>query len=431
MEQNIENKNQLLGDLYALRAGMSAISVEKDKLDVSENKYKNVLGNVQKARDEYEKYDYDIQRVQRGLNYCNSQLPRGYSFVQTFGKTKSKGKSSYSKSNRRSKAKANIFEILAYMIIPSIFGIIAAALPWFFYFFTSGSYESDKRMQYSFADSYYRKYIIASAWIFGVIFIFGLIVSIFKVLTNNIGEKKEQKARIKDTEDSIKALKGELSGYLLRKNEAKKGYDKSSAIASQRKAAFEKDKAVLAKLSQAMYERLVAQFKSVLDIRDWKYIDLIIFYFESGRADTLKEALQQVDRRVQTDEIVKEIRIAGQNISATIRMSMNELRGDLNKSFAKLSVQLAEQHREKMVALDGINSNIAKTNESIEKLQIANEKNAESLEKLSSATNLNNALLAKINCDSLTLMSDVDYMIYSAPKASENNTNYTFNVNLK
>ena len=112
-------------------------------------------------------------------------------------------------------------------------------------------------------------------------------------------------------------------------------------------------------------------------------------------------------------------------------MSMNELRGDLNKSFAKLSVQLAEQHREKMVALDGINSNIAKTNESIEKLQIANEKNAESLEKLSSATNLNNALLAKINCDSLTLMSDVDYMIYSAPKASENNTNYTFNVNLK
>lgn len=65
--------------MYALRAGMSAISVEKDKLDVSENKYKNVLGDVQKARDEYEKYDYDIQRVQRGLNYCNSQLPRGYS----------------------------------------------------------------------------------------------------------------------------------------------------------------------------------------------------------------------------------------------------------------------------------------------------------------------------------------------------------------
>ena len=70
---------KLLGDLYALRAGMSAISVEKDKLDVSENKYKNVLGDVQKARGEYEKYDYDIQRVLKNLNYYNSRLPRGYS----------------------------------------------------------------------------------------------------------------------------------------------------------------------------------------------------------------------------------------------------------------------------------------------------------------------------------------------------------------
>ena len=88
MEQYIENKNQLLGDLYALRAGMSAISVEKDKLDVSEKKYKNVLGNVQKARDKYEKYDYDIQRVLKNLNYYNSRLPRGYSMS---AKTQSKG----------------------------------------------------------------------------------------------------------------------------------------------------------------------------------------------------------------------------------------------------------------------------------------------------------------------------------------------------
>lgn len=424
MEQNIENKNQLIVDLYALRAGMSAISVEKDKLDVSENKYKNVLGDVQKARGEYEKYDYDIQRVLKNLDYYYSRLPRGYSMSD---KTQSKDKGSDSKRNRRSKAKANVLKILTHTIFPSIFGIIAAAGLWLFYFLL-GHYEEDKK----FATSNYKKgYIIASICVFGVIFIISLIASIFKVLTNNIGGKKKEKAQIKDTVDSIKVLTGELDGYLLRQSDAKKEYEQCRSVAAKHESAFKKEKAVLAKLSQAMHERLVAQFKSVLDIRDWKYIDLIIFYFESGRADTLKEALQQVDRRVQTDEIVKEIRIAGQNISATIRMSMNELRGDLNKSFAKLSVQLAEQHREKMVALDGINSNIAKTNESIEKLQIANEKNAESLEKLSSATNLNNALLAKINCDSLTLMSDVDYMIYSAPKTSENNTNYTFNVNLK
>lgn len=75
---NTEQKNQMLGDLYALRAGMSTISVEKDKLDQSESVYKEALDKVDRERVEYEKHDYDIDRVYRGLSYCNSQLPRGY-----------------------------------------------------------------------------------------------------------------------------------------------------------------------------------------------------------------------------------------------------------------------------------------------------------------------------------------------------------------
>lgn len=39
---------------------------------------------------------------------------------------------------------------------------------------------------------------------------------------------------------------------------------------------YEKVKSVSTKLSQEMYNALVAQFKSVLDIRDWEHIDLII-----------------------------------------------------------------------------------------------------------------------------------------------------------
>ena len=114
-------------------------------------------------------------------------------------------------------------------------------------------------------------------------------------------------------------------------------------------------------------------------------------------------------------------------------MSMNELRGDLNKSFAKLSVQLADQHREQMSALSNISGNIEKTNESLAKLQQTSEKNGESIEKLTSAAYLNNALLTKISYDSLSLMSDVDYMVYSANKGGDvnNNTSYTLNVNVK
>lgn len=181
-----------------------------------------------------------------------------------------------------------------------------------------------------------------------------------------------------------------------------------------------------------MYNALVAQFKSVLDIRDWEHIDLIIFNFETGRADTLKEALQQVDRRVQTDEIIEAIESAGSSIAATINVTMRELRSDLNKSFNRLSEQLAIQHAEQMTALGNINRNIERTNESIAKLQSATENNGKTLENISSAANLNNALIAKIGYDSMSLMDDVNYMVFTAPKdGGTSNTSYTLNVNVK
>ena len=423
-----EQKNQMLADLYTLRAGMSAISIEKDKLDKSESVYKEALNDVDRERIEYEKNDSAIARVNRGISYCSSQLPRGYLAAENDKERRNKIKS-YGKKYRKGMAKWDAFEIFIHTLIAGAIGLVLAAAPWFFYFVTSGAYDSDKSQQPTFENSYYKDYIYVSIGIFAIILIIGLIVSTIRV----VGVKKETKTNIKNTEKSIRELKNELASYQLEKNASKKVLDKYVAIANEKRAVFEKERTRLTKLSQDMYDRLVAQFKTVLDIRDWQHIDLVIFYFETGRADTLKEALQQVDRKVQTDEIIEAIETAGQNISSTIRMSMNELRGDLNRSFAKLSVQVADQHREQMSALSNISGNIEKTNESLAKLQQTSEKNGESIEKLTSAAYLNNALLTKISYDSLSLMSDVDYMVYSANKGGNvnNNTSYTLNVNIK
>lgn len=309
------------------------------------------------------------------------------------------------------------------MIITIVVGIIAAAVPWFLYFAATGWKDL------SFEDRDWKYYVYIST----AIFIISLIVAVARLIKESRTDEKEKKLKIKDAEKSIRELNNELAGYQMERKLLEPKLNECYAVVNRSKAIVERDRAYRSKLSQDMYDRLVAQFKTVLDIRDWKHIDLVIFYFETGRADTLKEALQQVDRKVQTDEIIEAIETAGQNISSTIRMSMNELRGDLNRSFAKLSVQLADQHREQMSALNSISGNIEKTNESLAKLQQTNEKNGESIEKLTSAAYLNNALLTKISYDSLSLMSDVDYMVYSANKGGNvsNNTNYTLNVNVK
>ena len=412
-----EQKNQMLADLYTLRAGMSAISIEKDKLDESEKNYNDAMSSLKKVSDEYNKYDYDIQRVSTGLNDFKSQ---GY---EETGNQKQKRKSKYSKSGRIANAKSKSSKIFMHMIITIVVGIIAAAVPWLLYFAATGWKDL------SFEDRDWKYYVYIST----AIFIISLIVAVARLIKESRTDEKEKKLKIKDAEKSIRELNNELAGYQMERKLLEPKLNECYAVVNRSKAIVERDRAYRSKLSQDMYDRLVAQFKTVLDIRDWKHIDLVIFYFETGRADTLKEALQQVDRKVQTDEIIEAIETAGQNISSTIRMSMNELRGDLNKSFAKLSVQLADQHREQMSALSSISGNIEKTNESLAKLQQTSEKNGESIEKLTSAAYLNNALLTKISYDSLSLMSDVDYMVYSANKGGNvsNNTSYTLNVNVK
>lgn len=390
-----EQKNQMLADLYALRAGMSAISIERDKFGVKEKAYSDAKRKVDCACYEYENAENSVSR-------CDE-----YDKKDSLQKTEEKAKLDLT-------FKKTVIGSLGA-------GIVGALIPWFFYFATSGDYGQDSKYGYS----YWKEYLIASACILGIIFVVGLAFAlIVKVSNGKDLQKRIQEGSGKSKQD-LKDAKARLSQAAADCDSAQKAL----AIVSKD---YEKVKSVSTKLSQEMYNALVAQFKSVLDIRDWEHIDLIIFNFETGRADTLKEALQQVDRRVQTDEIIEAIESAGSSIAATINVTMRELRSDLNKSFNRLSEQLAIQHAEQMTALGNINRSIERTNESIAKLQSATENNGKTLENISSAANLNNALIAKIGCDSMSLMDDVNYMVFTAPKdGGTSNTSYTLNVNVK
>ena len=390
-----EQKNQMLADLYALRAGMSAISIERDKFGVKEKAYSDAKRKVDCACYEYENAENSVSR-------CDE-----YDKKDSLQKTEEKAKLDLT-------FKKTVIGSLGA-------GIVGALIPWFFYFATSGDYGQDSKYGYS----YWKEYLIASACILGIIFVVGLAFALIVKVSNGKDLQKRIKEGSGKSKQDLKDAKARLSQAAADCDSAQKAL----AVVSED---YEKVKSVSTKLSQEMYNALVAQFKSVLDIRDWEHIDLIIFNFETGRADTLKEALQQVDRRVQTDEIIEAIESAGSSIAATINVTMRELRSDLNKSFNRLSEQLAIQHAEQMTALGNINRSIERTNESIAKLQSATENNGKTLENISSAANLNNALIAKIGCDSMSLMDDVNYMVFTAPKdGGTSNTSYTLNVNVK
>lgn len=389
-----EQKNQMLADLYALRAGMSAISIERDKFGVKEKAYSDAKRKVDCACYEYENAENSVSR-------CDE-----YDKKDSLQKTEEKVKLD------RTFKKTVIGSIVA--------GIFGALIPWVIYFLHGDNIQDSK-----YGYSNWKEYLLVSACILGIIFVVGLAIALIVKVSNGKDLQKRIKEGSGKSKQDLKDAKARLTQAAWDCDSAQKAL----AVVSED---YEKVKSVSTKLSQEMYDALAAQFKSVLDIRDWEHIDLIIFNFETGRADTLKEALQQVDRRVQTDEIIEAIESAGSSIAATINVTMRELRSDLNKSFNRLSEQLAIQHAEQMTALGNINRNIERTNESIAKLQSATENNGKALENISSAANLNNALIAKIGCDSMSLMDDVNYMVFTAPKdGGTSNTSYTLNVNVK
>ncbi len=94
------------------------------------------------------------------------------------------------------------------------------------------------------------------------------------------------------------------------------------------------------KFGIAMYDSLRKQFGDFLNPADWENIDLLIFYFESGRALTLREALQLVDRQRQTDSILEAIDEATQKICRTIERGFVQIETTLIGCASILSSQL-------------------------------------------------------------------------------------------
>lgn len=127
------------------------------------------------------------------------------------------------------------------------------------------------------------------------------------------------------------------------------------------------------------YAVLRKGFCSILDERDWQNVDLVIYYLETRRADTLKEALQLVDRELQTQRIENLICDATQCIVNT-----------LNEGFRSMQQSLAVVYNGLSQQLSGISSQLSNMNSTLVSSQV-----------------MNQALMAKMNVTSNQMVSEL------------------------
>lgn len=105
---------------------------------------------------------------------------------------------------------------------------------------------------------------------------------------------------------------------------------------------------------------LIKNIGNIITEDDWANVDLLIFYLNTGRADSLKEALLLVDKQRQTDQIANAIKTAAGYICNTINENTYRLATVINNCFSNLSRQIDQNHREVIDTMER-NSRVVET----------------------------------------------------------------------
>lgn len=138
--------------------------------------------------------------------------------------------------------------------------------------------------------------------------------------------------------------------------------------------------------AKRMYSSLIQLFSFLVDERDWANLDYLIYAIETRRADSMKEALQLLDREKQTDRIVAAIQAASREIAQLLVTGFNALSHQISASVNMLSQQIqANSYQTALLSTR--------------------------MTQLSNAQTLNNALLEKANESSEQLVADAHRIV--------------------
>ena len=349
-------KSQELSGLYTLRAGLSVISQNSDVYNDKERDCNNYKCNLN--------YKYKYQ--------SESQVNNDYNDVIRDARDED------GKANMQCEwAEADLKSAKVRLIISVILGIISG---FSFVFVIIGFIAKRDIMETNVG--------LVMMIITSVLGILGGVPALFFLSSSvdnyNDAKKKIEasyrlKSQTREEIEKIESVKQENLAQVKEYEKEKKEYDTLLVTTN-------KQQSIIQKKCKSIENALIKEFNGLLDIRDWENLDLIIYFYETGRADSIKEALQLVDVERRNNELIKSIQRASNEICSTIQSSVKVLGEVLVAGFNSLSAQLEAQRVQTIGALQQIDQNIS---------DVLNQQT------------LNNALLTKANVSSKQMVEQL------------------------
>lgn len=363
-----QQKDDLLARLFALRAGISAISVETTHVKSNENAISVEKQKLSFIYEQLHEIDNQTQNIKNQLESTKKlyDLKLNSRDKDIEEKTKSKCKGAEYKLKTIIACGLALFFSIPMIILLAISTLENVVMP--------------------------------------IIILFvGILLFIGAIIRYNIKVKKVRDKYTSDVDSEINEYSQSIESANITlatcENNRKEWQQRIKEAEQQRDcniATYNDSIAAHVEIAMSYNSVLEDHFSPLLNPSDWENIDLCIYYLQTGRAESIKECLQLVDRQRQTNEIVNAVQQASDRICNEIHSGFTALGKTMIKCFNSVSAQL-----------ESISSQIANEhNEVINALNRINDSNSAIL----SATQLNNALLAKANMSSEQLANDLHYI---------------------
>lgn len=377
----MESKREILSQLYTLRAGLSWISQNKRQIDSLQ--YSVIVPTRLDKHKLLADNNNEVGNLEKQLNGLGDEEVKERSDV----------------SSKLYDAQMSVARI----IVGIVTWILAAALLcvallglYIVLAYYSWHLEEEWCTQEN-ADHIGSPIMMIGFVAFAVIFYFAIAFVVIAIKDRRV--VKQSKLQLQQITEKYKLKKQDLESRLQKAKQARENgvqninerYDtreREIAKAKQKIEDIRQNQILpLLKSSLQFYNLLVSVYGDALDVRDWEYLDLVIYYVETNRAVSIREALQLIDRERQTQQIVGSVRLAAETICRTIQNEMFSLRGTIEQGYLSLQHSLETGFATVSDKLD--------TSNALLQLQI-------------DQTMLTNALLAHANVTSEQLISNVN-----------------------
>ncbi len=319
-----KTKSEVLGGLYTIRGGLSLISMATDEIDKSEQ--------------ELVKLDRDIAQKKNSLDWEEERITR-------LVEDKNRGRMSESEKNKIKKSaresakrtvndnKFSTFWVKRWILAIILCAVITVPLVALTNEnFVAGLYE---------IVTFGRPLKLILAIFLSIVLwavILGIVNLFIYCISYSINKRDEMKSAVNSYQDINTRI--DETKIDLRKLEAD-----VRSMERERKALVARNEQIKYEVSEKTKMIKLAlnkEYDGWLHESDWENVDLLIYYIETNRAESVKEALQLVDQQRRAEQLEATIRQVGTEIVGTIHSAFERMGEVLVGCFTVLSNQLAQ-----------------------------------------------------------------------------------------